>query len=173
MNGVCTREELSDWEQLLSDFVHEELWRNTLPGSHSKTESEENFALAGKGGKSNGEKGSGGSESSSKGEKKKKKDLSKIKCFSCHQFGHYATKCSNLKNGSQMDQVVDSAKIDEFSSSFEKEFSLIACKTSLVGINVWYIDNRASCHMMGNKDYFCKLTEKDMKFHIELGDDGR
>lgn len=36
----------------------------------------------------------------------------------------------------------------------------------------WYIDSGASFHMTGNKEYFSHLKEKDMQFHIELGDDG-
>jgi hypothetical protein len=24
---------------------------------------------------------------------RRKKDLSKVKCFSCHEFGHYASRC--------------------------------------------------------------------------------
>jgi len=39
--------------------------------------------------------------------------------------------------------------------------------------SMWYLDNGASFHMMGNKDLFNDLEEKDLKQNIEFGDDGR
>lgn len=111
MDGICVREKLSDWERLWGDCVEENIHKQA--GSHVKIEEdEENFALASKGGKSKGKKSSGGGELSSKGEKKKK-DLNKIKCFSCHYFVHFVTKCPNQKKGSRNVQVVAYAKIDE------------------------------------------------------------
>lgn len=102
--GICAKEKLLDWEQLWGDCFQEEICRQS--GSCVKIEEdEENFALASKEGRSKGKKSSGGGELSSKA-KKKKNDLSEIKCFSCHQFGHYATKCPNRKKRSKKDQVV-------------------------------------------------------------------
>ena len=39
--------------------------------------------------------------------------------------------------------------------------------------SVWYLDSGASFHMMGDKDLFSDLEEKDLQMHIEMGDDGR
>ena len=39
--------------------------------------------------------------------------------------------------------------------------------------SVWYFDNGASFHMMGDKELFNDLEEKDLQMHIEMGDDGR
>jgi len=69
--------------------------------------------------------------------------------------------------------VATSAKVDEFNSKIEKEFSLITCMTSFLANSIWYIDSGASSHMTGNKEYFNQLTKKDIEFHIELGDGGR
>lgn len=71
-----------------------EIWKQAKDGSHVKIEEEEKFSLAGEGGK----KGTRGAESSSRGEKKKN-DLNRIKCFSCHQFGHYATSAQTGRRG--------------------------------------------------------------------------
>ncbi len=123
-------------------------------GAHVKHEEEENFVLDGKGGKTKGKKGVGGAESNSKG-KKEKKDLSKIKCFHFHQFRHYATKCPQRKKGYKKDQVAASAEVDEFSSKFETEFSLIdgiIGMANSVANSVWYNDSGASNHMTRNKD---------------------
>jgi hypothetical protein len=65
--------------------VQKEIRKHTRSGSHVKQEAdEENFALAGKGGKTKGKKGSGGVESSSRGQGKPKKDFNRVKCFQCH-----------------------------------------------------------------------------------------
>ena len=39
--------------------------------------------------------------------------------------------------------------------------------------SVWYLDSGASFHMMGDKEIFSSLEEKDLKMHIEMGDDRR
>ena len=66
MNG---REKLPDWERLWSDLVQEEFWRNTRDGSSSKTDDEENCALAGKAKKGKGKKSYYTSEISKEGKK--------------------------------------------------------------------------------------------------------
>jgi hypothetical protein len=38
---------------------------------------------------------------------------------------------------------------------------------------VWYLDSGASFHMTGDKESFIDLEEKDLRMHIEMGDDGR
>jgi hypothetical protein len=38
--------------------------------------------------------------------------------------------------------------------------------------SVWYLDSGASFHMMGDKDLFSDLEDKDLKMHIGMGDDG-
>ena len=43
--------------------------------------------------------------------------------------------------------------------------------SSIMG-SVWYLDSGASFHMMGDKELFSSLEEKDLQMHIEMGDDG-
>jgi hypothetical protein len=59
------------------------------------------------------------------------------------------------------------------SSQFELEFSLIACMDSSASRSVWYLDSGASYHMTGDRESFSDLEEKDLRMHIEMGDDGR
>jgi hypothetical protein len=56
---------------------------------------------------------------------------------------------------------------------FELDFSLIACMALSALGSVWYLDSDASFHMTGDKELFSDLEEKDLKMHIEMGDDGR
>jgi hypothetical protein len=106
------------------------------------------------------------SKSESKG---KKLDLSKVKCFHCHEHGHLATNCPLKKKNKKVVGVVAG---EALASQFELDFSLIACMASISLGSVWYLDSGASFHMMGDKELFNDLEEKDLKMHIEMGDDG-
>jgi len=39
--------------------------------------------------------------------------------------------------------------------------------------SVWFLDSGASFHMTGDRDLFSDLENKDLRVHIEMGDDGR
>ena len=75
------------WDHLWDDIIQEETHREYVQRStsHSK-EDEENVALATKGKKKKSKKGSKGGTKQHDGEK----DMSKVKCFACQKFGHYA-----------------------------------------------------------------------------------
>jgi hypothetical protein len=95
----------------------------------------------------------------------KKKDLSKIKCFTCHKSGHYASQCLEKKKGrGKSQQVATSAEtqLDEFVVKFERDFSLVSfLSTNTVTRSVWYLDNGASRHMTEAWELFNSLMEKD------------
>jgi hypothetical protein len=107
------------------------------------------------------------SKSESKG---KKLDLSKVKCFYYHEHGHLAT---NFLQQKKNKKVVGDAFGEALASQFELDFSLIACMASSALGLVWYLDSGASFHMTRDKDLFSDLEEKDLKIHIDMGDDGR
>lgn len=160
-------ENLPKWEILWPDLVQEEFKRNNWDGTSFKAEDEENFALVGKGKKGEGKKSQSKLESNQGG---KKKYLSKIKCFNCHEFRHYATKCPQ-KNSSKKN--LGGAIGEALAFQFELDFTLIACMENTVMGSVWYLDSGSSFHMIGCKEFFSDLEEKDLQMHIELGDDRR
>ena len=97
-----------------------------------------------------GKKGKG-KNTQSKGDSNqsgKEKDLSKIKCFHCHELGHYAMNYPNNKVDKKPSGGVAS---EALSSQFELDFTLIACMVKLVMGSVWYLDSGASFHMIRNK----------------------
>ena len=55
---------------------------------------------------------------------------------------------------------------------FQLDFSLIACLVSSAMGSMRYLYSGASFHMMGDKELFNDLEEKDLQIHIEMGDDG-
>ena len=88
-DSVNEREKLMNWERLWFDLVQEEIRQNTRDRTSYKGKDEENCALVGKEKKGKVKKSQSKPESSQGG---KKKDLSRIKCFNCHEFMHYPTK---------------------------------------------------------------------------------
>jgi hypothetical protein len=164
-DSVNGREKLPDWERLWSDLVQEEFRRNSRDGSSSKRYDEEDCDLTTKERKGKGKKFPSKSESIVK-----KLDLSKVKCFHYQERGHLATNCPQKKKNKT---VVGDATSEALVSQFELDFCLIACMASGASGSVWYLDSGASFHMMGDKESFIDLEERDLRMHIEMGDDGQ
>eukprot|EP00253_Pinus_taeda_P014515 PITA_14515 len=167
MNNLTTyRDELGSVGLTTNDDDMEEIRRSTCDGSSSK-DNEENLALADKARKGK-EKDSHSKSNSSHGGKKVEK--SKVRCFNCHEMGHYATNFSlkKSKKGS-----LEGSEGEALTSQFEMDFTLIACMVSSMMGYGWLLDNGASFHMTGDKILFSTLEEKDLKIRIELGDDER
>ena len=106
------------------------------------------------------------SKSEAKG---KKQDLSKVKCFHCHEHGHFTT--NSLQKKKNKKAAVDAAG-EALASQFELDFSFISCLVSSAMGSMWYLDSGASFYMTGDKELFSDLEEKDLKMHIDMGDDG-
>ena len=128
--------------------------RNTKEGCSSMHYDEEDCALASKAEKGKGKKFL--SKSDSKGNKL---DMSKVNCFHCHEHGHLATNCPQKK---KKNKVVGATAGKAISSQFDLYFSLISCMVSSALGSVWYLDSGASFYMMGDKELFNDLEEKDL-----------
>eukprot|EP00253_Pinus_taeda_P016937 PITA_16937 len=145
----------------------EEIRRSTRDGSSSKDDDEENMALESK--ERNGKgKASRCKLNSSHGWNKG--DKPKVRCFNCHEMGHYAT---NYPSKKSKKGSLEGSEGEAIASLFEMDFTLITCMVSSMMGCVWYLDSGASFHMTGDKSLFNALEEKDLNIHIEMGDDGR
>ena len=147
--AIVARENFPSWARLWDDFTQEELRSScTSKGQHNAAD-EENVAL------------------SAKSKKKSKKDLSKVQCFVCSQYGHFASQRPEKKKKEEEEEdtiVAASAEVEDFARRFKKEFSLFSLISS-VGRNgvvqngTWYVDNGASRHMTGTWHIFCIISE--------------
>ena len=145
--------------------MQEEFRHNTRDGSSSKNEDEEDFSLATKARKGKGIKLHSKPESNNG----KKQDMSMVKCFHCHDHGHFSTNYPQKKKNKKASR---STSGEALALQFELEFSLISCMVSSALGSVWYLDSGTSFHMTGDKELFSDLEEKDLQMHIEMGDDG-
>jgi hypothetical protein len=164
-DSVNGRGKLPYWEQLWSNLVQEEFRKNTKDGSSSNNDDEEDFDLPSKKGKGKGNKFHSKFES-----KGKKMDLSKVKCFYCHEHGHIATNYLQKKKKNNKDDEATAG--EALASQFELEFSFIACMDSSALGSVWYLDSGTSFYMTEDKAFSSDLEEKYLKMHIDMGDDG-
>eukprot|EP00253_Pinus_taeda_P002957 PITA_02957 len=162
-DSVNGREKFPGWERLWSDLVQEEIRQNIRDGSSSKASDDENYALAAKEKK---DKVSLSESSSSNDEKKVEK--SKVRCFCCHEVGHYASNCPQRKSKKESGE---GSKGEALASQFELDFTLFACMASSMVGSGWFLDSGASFHMTGDKSLFSTLEEKDLQILIAMGND--
>jgi len=78
---------------------------------------------------------------------RRKKDLSKIRCFECHDYGHYDSLCPHQK-GRGRRKHESTTKVYEVVDRFQREFLLVSILSGIVSSKgTWLVDSEASCHM--------------------------
>lgn len=112
------------------------------------------------------------------------RDKSKIRCFNCLAYGHYASECRKPKKDKEqrLEANITQAQDDEPALLMVKAQGdkvllneenvkprLQMTESKNGGSNVWYLDNGASNHMTGERSKFTELNEK-VTGQVRFGD---
>lgn len=145
---IVGREKLPDWSRLWDDFTQEEIRMGEMEEEAEGT-SQENVALVAKGNKK---------------KKNPKVDISKVRCFACNEYGHYAAQCPHKKKKTTETEKQVAATADVANFDFEKEFALVSIVSCGISNSyefdrTWIVDSGATNHMNGILDSFQYLKE--------------
>ncbi|XP_019447220.1 PREDICTED: uncharacterized protein LOC109350438 [Lupinus angustifolius] len=111
-----------------------------------------------------------------------KKDKSKIQCFNCRNWGHYASECKEKRvtqtkeeearlakdEESEEEGLLMARRIDSFQEANKSNDALLMVTNQ--SSRSWYLDSGCSNHMTGNKDRFVTL-DKSVETRIKFADD--
>ena len=98
-------------------------------------------------------------------------DKSKVQCYNCQDFSHFADECKNEKKPRVRDESAN-LTIEESSlfMAYTEEILLQGSQEVNLTKNVWYLDTGASSHMTSKKSYFHFLDENKQGV-IKFGDE--
>lgn len=110
------------------------------------------------------------------------RDKSHIKCFNCEKHGHYASECPNPK---QNEEKVNLTQTQEEEAALlltvwgeESDDWVLLNEDKVFPVSkeneedTWYLDNGASNHMTGVREYFAELDE-NVTGLVRFGDGSR
>jgi hypothetical protein len=189
IQGIVAREALPTWERMWDDFAQEEIRLASESSGQRQQQSGqggEDLALwakgkkkAGRGGRQGPKTGgqpqrSGGGAESGSGQSSghgsgQGRDMSKVKCFVCKKFGHYAGQCPNRKK--KKGGTAATAEETDFQTQFQQECAFPVCCSSVeYSPHIWYIDSGASSHITSVREHFSDLRDTEVRIDISLGD---
>ena len=115
------------------------------------------------------------------------RDRSRVKCFNCHNHGHYAAECRKPRrdreqraeaNLTQINDDEPALLVAELETSDDRKIMLCNTGSSIDKLdvmstededNTWYLDNGASNHMTGHREKFKNLDES-ITGQVKFGD---
>ena len=108
------------------------------------------------------------------------RDASRVVCFRCDKTGHYVYDCPERVLKLQEAQETENDSTHEAEDLMVHELIYLneekvvpsRFETQSGADNIWYLDNGASNHMTGNREYFTSLDES-ITGKVRFGDDSR
>ncbi|KAL4383277.1 hypothetical protein GQ457_15G009090 [Hibiscus cannabinus] len=88
-----------------------------------------------------------------------------VQCYNCNKYGHYSYDCRSTPKNEERIHVAAAEEENEESHVFLSYKGNEESKK-----NIWYLDNCASNHMCGRKEWFVELDEK-VRGRVIFGDD--
>lgn len=108
-----------------------------------------------------------GASDSRQGERRKT-DKSKIQCYNCEKFGHFADEC--WFNPDRKVSKSDEAKMARDDEEDVQAVLMVTTKEEESAKDCWYLDTGCSTHMSGRKDWFVNLDES-VQNKVRFADD--
>lgn len=114
------------------------------------------------------------------------RDKSKMRCYNCSAFGHFAADCKKPRKEKEQNQEMNMAQIEDDAPALllaehkkVEDTMMLLNETKVtpklgkdgeqVESNIWYLDNGASNHMTGVRSKFQDLDEK-VTGQVRFGD---
>ena len=164
------------YEEKLQDRLLRREEKALLTKASTKKDQEASNHGRGRGrdrGRGQGRHSQGNGKKSEDGEKPR--DKSKLQCYNCDKYGHFASECRKEKK----EEKLNLSKAEEPSSSLlmavVEEASpeiLLQGKCHATAEEDWYLDTGASSHMTGRRHFFSKLVESRSGY-VKFGDNSR
>ena len=104
-------------------------------------------------------------------ETRKPFDKTKVRCYNCQEFGHFADECKNEKKPRVREETVNlTTEESNLFMAYTEDVLLQGVQDMKVQENLWYLDTGASSHMTGIKSYFNTIDES-IRGVIRFGDE--
>ena len=131
----------------------------------------------------------GRNQPSEEDKEKKPFDKSLIQCYNCQRYDHFAYECRNAKKPHDDQAYV--AETNPVAASASSSNTTTATSSLLMAVEeevsdlllhgsegaspdpaLWYLDTRATNHMLGCRNFLCELDESTTRF-VKFGDNLR
>ena len=98
-------------------------------------------------------------------------DKSNVRCYDCQEFGHFSDECKNEKKPRVREESTNlTTEESNLFMAYTKDILLQGVQEMNLQDNVWYLDTRASSHMMSKRSYFQSIDKNQHRL-IRFGDE--